>query len=184
MVSAVQDRKKFTPTVEFGTKRHAPVENTAWPQDVLISLKLSKQFRIVWWEARAVKIWTWGCEAREGLLAACRHLLVLGLNAGASPVVCPNHGCQQNRFEKRPVCHGLFFPTRYYNPAPCWESIHVFVIPGMVRGRGIAWEDHRWMFVVLALAACWTGCVLITNALIFPSPSDHGVFDTLACTRA
>ena len=92
-------------------------------------MKHSKEFRTVWWEARALKIWTWSPDLSADLLRACAHLLRLALIPDKA-AQCGQHGYHQHTFQQRPVCHGLasdHHTTGYDRPA-------------RLGARGMLWE--------------------------------------------
>ena len=67
-------------------------------------LKTQRRFCTVWWEARAVKVFTWPEDLRIALVQSCRVVIQRAL---ASPprLECPEHGCDPlaQTFRKRPT---------------------------------------------------------------------------------
>ena len=70
--------------------------NSRW-----LELKRNRQFQIVWWEARAVKIWTWPDDVRQTLIHFCILLLQKAFGATSD---C-EHGYTHGTFRVRPsIC--------------------------------------------------------------------------------
>ena len=70
---------------------------TSTPQS---SLKKQKQFVWIWWEARAVRIWTWPTELKDALVIMCTNILARALDNRA--VTC-QHGYNQQSFQHKPT---------------------------------------------------------------------------------
>ena len=62
--------------------------NSRW-----LELKRNRQFQIVWWEARAVKIWTWPDDVRQTLIHFCILLLQKAFGATSDCEHGYTHAC-------------------------------------------------------------------------------------------
>lgn len=114
------------------------------PISPLMELKKSKQFQIVWWEARVVRIFTWAPELRPALVELCLPQRLLYGNGCAGAICCS----RQPR------------PRRWSVPTVSKETPSAIVLVSV----------RRRTFVEHAPTACYITCIQVTFARQKKSP--------------